>query len=342
MSKIEWTDQTWNPVTGCNKVSRGCKNCYAEVMHKRLRAMRSKKYTEPFSNGATVHYDSLLEPFTWKKPRMVFVNSMSDLFHEDVPFGFIDMVFAVMALTRKHTYQILTKRSDRMEQYFSVGKNVLLERWGNATYELGLSDSDGDTDVPSCWIWNMGQQVWPYKNIWLGTSVENQDQDCRINHLLKCPAAIRFLSCEPLVGPLVLENLKYGIKQDSKVPSEFYSPLIDWVIAGGESGPKAQPMHPDWVRSLRDQCLRVGVPFFFKQWGEYQIIEDYPIPLEALGKMSHYSENGEFKPVRKDTPATVIDSFPLAIRVGKKKACNLLDGHKWEQFPQPQQETLTQ
>ena len=210
-SSIEWTEATWNPVTGCTKVSQGCKHCYAATMAKRLKAMGNPRYVNGFD--VTLHADKLSEPEQWKKPKLIFANSMSDVFHKDVPVAFIRAVFDTMGGCPQHTFQVLTKRSERL---------------------LAIS----------------GQLPWP-PNVWMGVSVENNRVIDRIEHLRQTPAAIRFLSCEPLLGPL--PNL----------------PLagIDWVIVGGESGPGARPMDPAWVRDLRDQCVTAGVPFFFKQWG---------------------------------------------------------------------------
>ncbi len=210
-SSIEWTDNTWNPVTGCNKVSQGCKHCYAERMAKRLQAMGVERYRNGFE--VTLHPDLLDLPKRWKQPRVVFVNSMSDLFHEKVPEDFIQAVFATMRECPQHTFQVLTKRSQR------------------------LSDLSGVLD-------------WP-ENVWAGVSVENADVIRRIDHLRNVPSAVRFLSCEPLLGPL-----------DSLVLTG-----IHWVIVGGESGPGARMMKREWVLSILRQCEMAQVPFFFKQWG---------------------------------------------------------------------------
>lgn len=210
-SMIEWTESTWNPITGCSKISPGCKHCYAERMARRLQAMGHPNYARGFE--LTTH-DYVLElPLRWKKPQTIFVNSMSDLFHEDVPTEFIQRVFVVMRRANWHRFQILTKRSNRL---------------------LEISPS-----LP--WM----------PNIWMGVTVENQDYTFRIDHLRQTGATIKFLSCEPLLGPLG----KLDLEQ------------IDWVIAGGESGPGARPMDSSWPIDLRDQCQRAGVPFFFKQWG---------------------------------------------------------------------------
>lgn len=213
-SSIEWTEATWNPVTGCNKVSQGCKNCYAERMAKRLTAMGNPRYTNGFN--VTLHHDLLELPYKWKKPRKVFVNSMSDLFHEDVPIEFIQKAFKTMRETPHNTYQILTKRSKRL---------------------MELND----------------QLEWS-PNIWMGTSVEDENVLYRIDHLRQVNAYVRFLSCEPLIGPLNNLNLNG----------------IHWVIVGGESGPGSRPMEADWVRDIRDSCIDQNVAFFFKQWGGVQ------------------------------------------------------------------------
>lgn len=210
-SKIEWTEATWNPVTGCSRVSAGCLNCYAERMAKRLQAMGQANYVNGFS--VTCHPAALKLPFRWKKPQMVFVNSMSDLFHEDVPPSFIGQIFQVMNTARWHCYQILTKREERLLELANDLK-------------------------------------WP-SNIWMGVTVENADCVRRIEALRQVPAAVRFLSIEPLLG--ALPPLDLG--------------GIHWVIVGGESGPGARPMQPEWVADIRDQCQMANVPFFFKQWG---------------------------------------------------------------------------
>jgi protein gp37 len=210
-SKIEWTEMTWNPVTGCTKVTQGCKHCYAERMARRLHAMGNDRYRNGFR--VTLHHDLVELPYRWREPRLVFVNSMSDLFQEAVPLSFIRKVFETMARCSQHTFQILTKRSERL---------------------LELAH----------------QLPWP-NNVWMGVSVENAEVMSRIDDLAQVPAAVRFLSLEPLIGSL--EDL----------------PLdgISWVIVGGESGPHARPMKKEWVESILRQCRSADVPFFFKQWG---------------------------------------------------------------------------
>ena len=227
-SKIEWTDSTWNPVTGCTKVSAGCKNCYAERLAPRL--------GQDFSE-IILHPDRLDAPLHWKQPRRIFVNSLSDLFHEDVPQGFVNDVLDRTLATPRHTYQILTKRPKRMDN--------LIREW--------MQDR---------------KIIHPPKNVWLGVSCEDQKTaDARIPLLLKTPAAVRFISLEPLLGPINLDRIpiSHGIVECSG----GRLPALDWVIVGGESRPHARPMHPDWARSIRDQCQAAGVPFFFKQWGEW-------------------------------------------------------------------------
>jgi protein gp37 len=210
-SSIEWTEMTWNPVTGCTKVSQGCKRCYAERMAKRLTAMGSDRYRNGFK--VTLHPDLLDVPKRWRQPRVVFVNSMSDLFHEDIPLDYIQRVFATMRDCPQHTFQVLTKRSERLAEL-------------------------------------AGQLPWP-RNVWMGVSVEDARVISRIRDLSSTPAAVRFLSLEPLIGPL----------------HELPLSGIHWVIVGGESGPRARPMRKEWVDSIYRQCRDARVPFFFKQWG---------------------------------------------------------------------------
>ena len=210
-SAIEWTDVTWNPVTGCTKLSQGCKNCYAERMAIRLHAMGSERYRDKFA--VTLHHDLVEAPKRWRKPRTVFVNSMSDLFHDEIPTEFIAQVFQTMVQCPQHTFQVLTKRSERL---------------------VALAPH-----LP-----------WP-ANVWMGVSVEDRRVMHRVHDLARVPAAVRFLSCEPLIGPL--ENLPLA--------------SISWVIVGGESGPRARPMQQAWVQSILSQCRSSNVAFFFKQWG---------------------------------------------------------------------------
>ena len=237
-SAIEWTEATWNPVTGCTQVSPGCAHCYAKRFAERFRGVPGHPYERGFE--VMERPERLEQPLRWKRPRTIFVNSMSDLFHEEVARDFAAAVFAVMEQAGWHTFQVLTKRPDRA---------------------AALAPS-----LP-----------WP-PNVWLGVSVENQRWTTRIEALRAIPAAVRFLSCEPLLGPLDLDLEGIG-----------------WVIAGGESGPRARPMDIAWARSVRDQCLASGVPFFFKQWGEHG---------------------------------------PGGRREGKKRAGRLLDGRTWDEAPE--------
>lgn len=213
LTKIEWTEATWNPVTGCTKTSPGCANCYAERMTRRLKAMGQPNYKKGFK--VATHPAMLDYPLGWRKPRMVFVNSMGDLFHEDVPKTFIKKVFKVMTEANWHTYQVLTKRAERL---------------------FGLSH----------------ELAWP-SNVWMGVTVEDENHLYRIDSLRSTKARVKFISFEPLLGPIGKVNLKQ----------------IDWVIVGGESGPGSRPMEPNWARELRDQCVKAKVPFFFKQWGGF-------------------------------------------------------------------------
>lgn len=210
-SKIEWTELTWNPTTGCNKVSQGCKFCYAEVMARRLKAMGQEKYRNGFT--LTLHEETLKIPYTWKTPKIVFVNSMSDLFHEDIPFEFMQRVFKVMNDNPQHVFQVLTKRADILYDYH---RNI----------------------------------NWTH-NIWMGVSVENEKELWRVDLLRKTKAKTKFLSLEPLLGPITKLNLK----------------KIDWVIVGGESGRRPRPMKEEWVYEIFEKCEKTNVKFFFKQWG---------------------------------------------------------------------------
>ena len=210
-SKIEWTETTWNPVTGCTKISTGCQNCYAYTLAKRLKAMSNPRYINGFD--ITLHDDLIDKPLFWKSPRKIFVNSMSDLFHENIPIEFIEKIFTTMNKAHWHTFQVLTKRSDNLKKLSPLLK-------------------------------------WT-KNIWMGVTVESYSEKYRIDDLKETDAAIKFLSLEPLLSSL----------------GEIDLSKIDWVIVGGESGPKARPMNIEWVREIRDQCIEQNTPFFFKQWG---------------------------------------------------------------------------
>jgi protein gp37 len=259
VTKIEWTEKTWNPVTGCTKVSPGCDHCYAEGIARRFAG--SKAFPRGFE--VTLHPERLDAPLRWRKPARVFVNSMSDLFHKDVPDEFIARVWAVMAATPQHTYQILTKRHGRMRSLL-----------GSEAFKVavGLQYVFGD-DVPDDASAGLG---WPLPNVWLGVSVEDQQRaDLRIPALLDTPAAVRFLSCEPLLGPVDLEHVgehRLAVLDPDDTGHEdgimwHPGPAIDWVIVGGESGPGARPMQIDWAATLVKQCQRAGAAAFVKQLG---------------------------------------------------------------------------
>ena len=307
-SKIEWTDASWNPIvavdrkTGkvgwhCEKVSEGCRNCYAAAINHRNLPGRGTglPYTRSSRDKVRIeiHEKTLLAPLKWRKPRMVFVCSMSDLFAEFVSDEQIQAVFGLMSSCGQHTFQVLTKRPERMAEWFE--SNTLSEcqaefvvRTEGREWRTQCRGLDRLRDTSA--INGSGGNSWPLPNVWLGCSVEGQEQaDKRIPHLLRCPAAVRFLSCEPLLGPIDLfandehHELEEGFPEGgflhtSDCPGfcdyacggqEYEGKSIDWVIVGGESGHNARPMHPDWARSIRDKCQTAEVPFFFKKCGEW-------------------------------------------------------------------------
>ena len=329
-SKIEWTDATWNPIRGCSRVSEGCRNCYAEKI-----AARFSKPDQPFHGLAEMKRGEarwtgvmqlvagkLDEPLHWKKPRRVFVNSMSDLFHEKVNFEWIKKVWNVISECPQHTFQILTKRPQRMLDF---------AQWMAGADDISIA-------------------AWP-RNTWLGVSVEDQSTaDERIPLLLKTPASVRFISAEPLLSEIKLrwewvsagKPLGGGPQVNLREPWAEPTPLpkLDWVICGGESGPGARPMHPDWARTIRDQCNAAAVPFFFKQWGEWR--EELPnIPtvtfdadkfvMAEKSSRCYVSVNGHVikreKAMKSNTPYRSMD------RVGKKEAGRTLDGREWNEYP---------
>ena len=311
-SKIEWCDTTWNPISGCTKISQGCKNCYAAELHnRRYKAyMRGAKlpeqYAKPFGE-IQLHEDRLEMPLHWKKPRRIFVNSTSDLFHEDVPDEFIWKVFSVMAAAENHTFLILTKRPERMDDY--------LCQW--------------EFNFPVLYQTDTILHSWPLPNVWLGVSVENQAAaDERIPLLLKTPAAVRFVSVEPMLEKVdltrvhdetthtyfdVLGGSRFDYGLDGHGIASPTRNKINWVICGGESGSGARPMHPDWARSLRDQCRLADIPFFFKQWGEWS--SDYPQGRNLANTEMTYADGMTY------------------YRLGKKNTGRLLDGREWDEYP---------
>lgn len=341
ITKIEWTDATWNPVTGCTKVSQGCKHCYAErdwarMVH--LPAYQGRKFTD-----VACHPERLDKPLRWMKPRRIFVNSMSDLFHESVPDEFIDRVFAVMALAKQHKFQVLTKRPERMLAY--LGSSDKRDEWASCgdaiarTMDLRryvrLSHDGEPGNIVSVF------SRWPLPNVWIGASVEDQAAaDERIQMLLQTPAAVRWISAEPLLGPIDLSRWVFDREKaisdcmngpsacnwdqaDSVVPYP-----LDWVVAGGESGPKARPTHPDWFRSLRDRCKSAGVPFLFKQWGEWISADQDECPVGGPSSRWMWADGA---------PWNLQDgqrAMSLFCRAGKKSAGRLLDGMLHDEYPE--------
>ena len=308
MTKIEWTDETWNPVTGCTKVSAGCKNCYAERIWPRVAGAelsrmlpRRESHIPRAFTDVRCHPERLNAPLHWNKPRRIFVNSMSDLFHEDVPDEFILQVFEVMRacengysfqLDRRvslHTFQILTKRPARMLDFCT---------------RLRFAQNDARGMYLAKTLPHNGFNLMPLlRHVWLGVSVEDQDTaDERIPPLLQTPAAVRFISYEPALGPINFYEFFEQFPDHNEVRVVQRHTGIDWVIAGGESGPNARPPHPDWFRTLRDQCADADVPFFFKQWGEW------------APDIREFQANRMF-------------------RFGKKAAGRALDGRLHDEFP---------
>lgn len=313
-SAIEWTDATWNPVTGCSKVSPGCANCYAETLSLRFGHSRLPWTPENAAENVVLHPERLGLPLRWREPRRIFVNSMSDLFHELVPYQYIRRVFAVMSMAPKHTFQVLTKRPERMRDWANDGGGGYYEpSWdqGEAVAAERLS-----VDFVHGIVVEGEPMPWPLPNVWLGTSIENDRWVSRADALRETPAAVRFLSLEPLLGPLPSLDLTG----------------IDWVIVGGESGAGARPMHSDWVRDIRDRCVAVGVPFFFKQWG-------------AWGRGSYFKNGGQI--MARD--GRLCDPYQASARFGAEHPANLnlewirrvgkgaagrdLDGRTWDEMP---------
>ena len=280
---IEWTDKTWNPTTGCDKISPGCAHCYAEGVAKRF--WGDRKFSD-----VQFHEDRLLQPLSWKKPQRIFVNSMSDLFHKKVTDEQLDQIFAVMALTLRHTYQVLTKRPERMQNYLRSDAKQRIRR---TAVDIGrkLNLTAAFEPYETC------QYDWPLPNVWLGVTTENQKTaNERIPFLRHCPAAIRFLSCEPLLEPIELFDVDGEVSLAFQAMYEremlFPADVIDWVIIGGESGHKARACKVDWIRSIVAQCQLAEVPVFVKQLGSY--------PVENFGKLELASKKGgditEFPP----------------------------------------------
>lgn len=356
-TRIEWTDATWNPITGCTLVSEGCRNCYAaELAAGRLAghpsrnglAVRNADGVAKFTGEMRFNAQWLGQPLRWRKARMVFVCAHGDLFHENVPDAWIDRVFAVMALCPQHKFQLLTKRPKRMRAY--------LERDPR-------DDINGEAGTLVNWDEMAQIDAWPLPNVWLGVSVEDQaTADERIPVLLDTPAAIRWVSAEPLLGPVDLAAMRppysWGVNPDGwvfnaleigdiyhlhyqnsdgevKIESgdgPYRNAAIDWLVVGGESGRNARPMHPDWARSLRDQCVAAGVPFLFKQWGAW---------TAQVGRMAAIDfdparEAEVLKPLNNQVmlESGLRDGRTLMERVGKKAAGRMLDGVIHDAWPE--------
>lgn len=353
---IEWTDATWNPITGCSVVSPGCTNCYAmKLAGTRLKHHWSRKDLTVDTKAGPVwtgrlnfNLEWLDQPLRWTKPRMIFVCAHGDLFHESVPDEWIDRVFAVMALCPQHVFQVLTKRADRMRAYMRAfvagGRAVVFAGKGLAPPGrlAGILAEIGNA-YPAC------SPLGPLPNVWLGVSVEDQKRaNERIPDLLATPAAVRWLSMEPLLGPVDLEAAWHGENAlDSECWGECnwcrlgdeYPPLhncqkhrqsraesdkgrsgLDWIVLGGESGPGARPMHPDWARTVRDQCAAAGVPFFFKQWGDWHPMGQM-LPCGAINAMTKGERPGLW------------DADTMSVRIGKKAAGALLAGQSYRAMP---------
>lgn len=339
-SLIEWTDATWNPITGCTLVSEGCRYCYAaHLAATRLKHTPSRQGlarmnadgAAKFTGEVRFNETWLLHPLRWRKPSMIFVCAHGDLFHPDVPDDWIDQVFVVMAMASHHTFQVLTKRPARAREYLANAQLPDADRWAAPLFKV-LADHTGPASFR-----NPG---WPLPNLWLGTSVEDQaTADARIPQLLAAPAAVRFISAEPLLGQLDLRGWIPGddgcelcederckridIPRSEQCPERwevFWNDRpgygderrhLDWVIVGGESGKHARPMNPQWARDIRDQCVAADTPFFFKQWGEWVSVSE---------------EEG-------DGPIFTFPDGRNVRRIGKKAAGRRLDGVEWNQMP---------
>lgn len=395
-TKISWTDATWNPIVGCTIVSPGCTNCYA--MRDAARIIRCSE-----GAGRPSHYEGtiqpskagpvwtgkvarapdhiLTQPLRWRRPRRIFVNSMGDLFHESVPDEWIDRVFAVMALAPQHTFQILTKRARRMREYMSgrdFGGLPLLGRLPLERIHLDAVDRMGNDSFYAAArragnVYSLYCSVpWPLQNVWLGVTAEDQQRaDERIPDLLMTPAALRWVSVEPMLGEVDLRRFAVDLTGDgvsSHTPSIVNAltgglisggigiclnipiirtggyPRLDWVVCGGESGPHARPMHPDWARSLRDQCKAAGAPFHFKQWGEWLPCGQH---LPDIGKVTGGTavRGGRFRLhvgghnphvtfAEHGVEVGALNDDLLTFRVGKARAGHLLDGVEHREFPE--------
>lgn len=367
---IAWCTETWNPLRGCSRVSDGCRNCYAEAMAGRFSGVgqpyegtitKDSHGQSKWNGTIKLVGEHLQDPLRWIRPRIVFVNSMSDLFHESVPDEFIDQVFAVMALAKQHTFQVLTKRPERMLAYLSrpavevrVGLQAFdfclqAQHLSGGTSKLGKGLSMKASDINPGGLAN-----WPLPNVWIGCTVENQETaDVRIPLLLQTPAAVRWLSMEPLLGAVDLALLGTLPRSQHANYTQTHD-LLHWVVVGGESGSNARPMHPDWARSLRDQCAEAGVSFLFKQWGEWHtkafivssgtsVFRQFGDFQQWVNKAQTWVQGGicldrdgrELKNGGDMMRARDEGKFPVTImhRVGKKAAGRLLDGVLHDGYP---------
>lgn len=359
-TSIEWTDATWNPITGCAVVSPGCTNCYAmrlagtRLQHHPSRAglTRDSKAGPVWTGETRLNEAWLTQPLRWKRPRRIFVCAHGDLFAESVPDAWIDRVFAVMALAPQHIFQVLTKRARRMREYMAHSRRPYAI--ARATMDFVIASpaqfgplmasetwpvaSEGDIDDPS----DILIKSWPLPNAWLGVSAEDQTRaDERVPELLETPAAVRWVSAEPLLGEIDFTEISTAASLEERFAlhddltdaldalSGFIlaggkgkSPCLDWVVVGGESGPDARPMHPDWARSIRDQCAVTGVPFFFTQWGEWA-------PCIGLSVTHRWRPDGSFAPFDGGRIYS-----PGMARLSKRRAGRLLDGLAHDAMPE--------
>lgn len=343
-SLIEWTDATWNPVTGCSVVSPGCTNCYAMKLagtrlqhHPSRKGLTVETKAGPVWNGQVrLNEEWLAQPLQWKRPRRIFVCAHGDLFAENVPDEWIDRVFAIMALAPQHTFQILTKRAARMRAYMTDRAGLLARHMideylikapdaalgGRSIHARWPVVSIGNVDHPD----DVTMSPWPLPNVHMGVSVEDQPRaDERVRELLRTPAAVRWISAEPLIGPV--DFCAAGMKLNGKLDVETGERrVIDWIVVGGESGHGARPMHPDWARQIRDDAAACGVPFFFKQWGAWTPGENVRRMTGVVAGAWLFDGRWDFDDVDLSRTDETVDDEPNLYCVGKSNAGRLLDG----------------